>query len=321
MAKITVLGDGAFGTAIAQLLAHNGHQVTLWCYQQAIAQEINSQHTNTRFLPGIELNKNIQAIARLPEALHGAEFIFEAIPVKFLRTIIMQAAPYVQKQTWVTLSKGIEQDTLLFPTQIIQELVPTAPCVVLSGPSYAHDVARGEPTLVSLAAQNTTRAQEIAQLVCNKNFSVTMSGDVIGVQACAAYKNVAAIAIGAQEGAGYGHNARTLTFMRALDEMRLLVTTLGGNPETAYSPAGVGDLALTALGGQSKNRALGQALGDGQKPDYTNLPEGANTIVSLMQLAQKLNTSLPLCATVYNMLYTDQSVAKSLTQLVEKTGV
>jgi glycerol-3-phosphate dehydrogenase (NAD(P)+) len=306
VAKVTVLGEGTWGSAIAQLLAFNGHEVMLWCHDSKQAQFLNKQ-----------TDSPIQATDSLSIALAHAPFIFEAIPVKFLRWAVQQTAPCAQNHTWISLSKGIEQDTLLFPTQIIQDLIPNAPCVALSGPSYAQDVVRQEPTLVTLAGDDPALSKTIADFVVNKNFRVEYSTDLIGVQACAAYKNVAALALGMLEGMGHGHNTRTFAFMRALEEMAILVKALGGQQDTIYGPAGVGDLALTALGGQSKNRALGVKLGQGLPLEkaltqLTGIPESVNTVASFSQLEKRHNLSLPLSQTVYAILYAGKPVSTLL---------
>lgn len=309
---VTVLGEGAWGTAVAQLLAHNGHQVTLWCHDPHVAHEITQTHINSRYLPGVLLHKNIASTTDIKAALQTSKYIFEATPVQFLRSVLQDTVPFATKEhCWILLSKGIEQKTLNFPTQILSSVlgpqVTTDQIAVLSGPSYAHEVAADQPTMVMIASSNHALRLQLQALVQNSYFVTELSEDTIGAQTCAAYKNVAALGIGMLEGAGYGSNTKIVAFMRALDEMRTLVALVGGKQETLYSCAGVGDLTLTALLGESRNRKVGVALGQGKKLQdilATGVTvEGANTVVSLQQLAAQAKKELPLCAAIYKIVY------------------
>lgn len=326
--KVCVLGDGAWGTAIAHLLATNGHAVTLWCRSQDVAQTITSRSYNTRYLHDIPLCETIAATTDLAQALNGAALIFEAIPVKFLRSIIRKCAPLItQEQMWVVLSKGIENDTLLLPTQIIHETIITergfAPrTAVVAGPSYAQGVALNQPTGVMVASLRYEVAQLTQTALNSSVFFTDYSADEVGVQLCAAYKNVIALAVGMVSGAGYSENTQLLLFMQGLEEMKKLVTACGGNAETVYSRAGLGDAALTALGSQSKNREVGVLFGKGQKLEailhqtgYT--PEGLNTLTSLYQLMLKKNLQLPLCAQLHAIVFHNGNI-KSLFSLFVK---
>lgn len=312
MAHVAILGEGAWGTAVAQLLARNGHQVTLWCHDPHVAQEITQAHINSRYLPDVPLHKNIASTTDIKAALQTSKYIFEATPVQFLRPVLQDAAPFATKQhCWILLSKGIEQKTLNFPTQILSSvlgpLVTADQIAVLAGPSYAHDVAQNQPTMVMLASSNQELRLQLQALVQNDHFIAQLSDDIRGTQACAAYKNVAALGIGMLEGAGYGNNTKIVAFMRALDEMRTLVALVGGKQETVASCAGIGDLTLTTLLGESRNRKVGVALGQGKKLQdilATGVTvEGAHTVVSLQQLAAQAKKELPLCATIYKIVY------------------
>lgn len=312
MHNITVLGAGAFGTAMAQLLAENGHAVTLWCYEAETARSIKLMACNERYLPGVLLNDRIMVTTSLEEAC-AAPLIFEAIPVAHLRTILTQAQQYARDDTaWIVLSKGIEQDTFLLPSEIIKQLFPRNSLAVFSGPSYATEVAAQQPTQVTLATEHRELAQHLQTVVTNSWFTTEFSADVRGVQLCAAYKNVAAIYLGMLAGSGYGENTQARAFMHCLEEMKQVLQTLGGAAETAYGPAGLGDLLLTCYGALSRNRKLGIAIGKGEKLEQIlkklgTVPEGINSLVAFQKLAQKNNLTLPICSDLHEIIFNSKS--------------
>lgn len=313
MSRVTclgVLGEGAWGTAIAHLLAHNGHDVIVWCHDQACVEDINIQHTNTRYAPNVVLPSSIRATTSLKEVFESSTTIFEAIPVQFLRATLKQAQPLVTKEHHVVvLSKGIESESLLLVSQLITDLFgKDFPSTILSGPSFAKDLIAQQPTAVMLASQHEVWSHMIQKLVDNTYFSTEISDDYLGVQVCGAYKNIAALGIGIIEGAGFGANTQFLMLMKSIEEMKQVITAFGGNPPTAYSLAGIGDLTLTAFGGCSKNRKVGGLLGQGKKlktilNETGIIPEGANTLVSLHQFSQQKGIVFPLSAVIYDVVY------------------
>lgn len=317
---ITVLGAGAFGTAIAQLLATNGHAVTLWCYEQEVADAITRTRINARYLPATPLHSNITATTSLQEACTNS-LIFVAIPVKHLRAVLVQTSAYITTQhTCIMLSKGIESNTLLLPSQIVQDIFPhisSTAIAVLSGPSYAQEVAAEQPTSIMLAAADKNFAHEIESLVSNNWFNAKFTDDIAGVQLCAAYKNVAALAVGMLAGAGYGENTKALMLMHCLAEMRTLLSFFGAQEQTVYSSAGLGDLMLTCYGKLSRNQAAGMLLGQGKKLSaiITQLgtePEGINSVVAFHELTKKNNLTLPICSTAHEIIFNSKSVADLL---------
>lgn len=255
---ITILGDGSWGTAIAILLAHNGFDVTIWCHNHTVAQSIQTEHKNHQYLPKFDLSKKISATTDLRHAL-TAEIVFEAIPVKFMRSVLEQCKPYAQSnQLWVSLSKGIENSTLMLPTQIIQDVLGSQTEVaVVSGPSYAHDLALGQPTGVTVAAERSEAITIIKKNMQNSAFCLEVSRDLLGVQLVGALKNVFALGSGLLEGSGYGANSQALLMMRGLQECEVLLAVLGCKKSTLYSFAGIGDLTLTSFGGKSRNHKVG----------------------------------------------------------------
>lgn len=313
--EVTVLGEGAWGTAIACLLAHNGHQVRLWCHHAELVDIINNTHTNERFLPGIKLDKKIRATTSLQEVIEGAEWIFEAIPVKFLREVITKAQSWIHAdQKWIVLSKGIEQETLLFPSQIIDDVckkkVKTAAVV---GPSFAIDLAQQQLTAVSVAATDKQLALKVYKLMANHYFRPYVTTDIIGVQVGAALKNVIALGIGMLDGARYGDNTRAFVLTRGLAEIAHMSVMLGGKQKTVYGLSGVGDLLLSCTSTLSRNLMIGRELGKGKSlttigNHLETMPEGINTVQSLYQLLQKKDVAFPLFRGIYHMIFMNVSV-------------
>ncbi|HZW61389.1 MAG TPA: NAD(P)H-dependent glycerol-3-phosphate dehydrogenase [Candidatus Babeliales bacterium] len=323
--KVCVLGDGAWGTAVATLLATNGHEVTLWCYEPEVAQTIISTGYNKKYLPGIQLPSTIRATSNIDEAVCGADFVFEAVPVKFLRTVINSTKQcYSPDQIWVILSKGIEQETLQLPTEIIDDIFGyETRKAVFSGPSYAQDVVKQQVTAVVIAASDCAIAHEVQKLVVNDYFRPYASDDIIGVQIGAAIKNVIALGIGILEGAGFTDNTKAFLFTRSLQEMVILSQTMGGKKETVYGLSGLGDLVLTAMGSLSKNNALGCRIGRGEtldtlKKEFGTIPEGINTLQALEQLMDKYNLDLPICSGIYAIIFEQKPVIKMITELMAK---
>lgn len=310
--KVAVLGAGAWGTAIATVLAENGHEVFLWAHEEGVAHEIQRTRINKSFLPDSILSEKIIPTTVLEEALSGAEWVCEAVPVVFLRTVIRNVKPYsVSTQKWVLLSKGIEQGSGAFPSDILQQELGEIPFVVLSGPSFAHDVAQQDLTGICIASHNNTLTQQARALFENRYFRVFLSDDVCGVQLCAALKNVITLVVGMLDGAGYGDNTKTLFLVAMLHEMREFVGAVGGKPSTADGLAGIGDLMLTALGKRSKNLALGKSLINedlkSTEKINKNVVEGLNTVRSIEALIQKNNLHLPLFLS-FNMALHNRSV-------------
>jgi len=310
--NITVLGDGAWGTAFASLLAHNGHQVTLWCANKTSAESITTTHQNSLYLPGIELSPSIKATTSLEEALKNS-FIFEAIPVAFMRQTLSQCHPFKKQLKkdllWVSLSKGIEQETLCFPTAIIRDVFGVQTQVAaLSGPSFAREVAQQEPTIVTIAADQLATAETIKHLVSNNYFIVKPTDDLIGVELSGALKNVFALGTGLLSGAGFGSNTQVLFVLRCIEELKILFKALGSKQETLYGPAGLGDLMLTSFSCQSRNVLLGKTIGEGRNPaqtlaQNTLTAEGLNTLPSICALAEKHLLILPCCSTLFSVIF------------------
>jgi glycerol-3-phosphate dehydrogenase (NAD(P)+) len=319
---IAVLGDGAWGTAIATVLAHNGYTVKLWCYNNAVSCDIVTNKCNSRYLPGVQLSANIIPFTDMQKVFDGVDTIFEAIPVLYMRSVLEAAKPFYQAhQVWIVLSKGIETGTLLLPTQIIDQVFQTTvKSAVVSGPSFAYELARQCPTAVVVAAYQKEIVSFVAKLLTTPFLRVETSADLLGVALCGAYKNVIALMAGYLEGAGLGANIQAWAITRALAEMAFLVECLGGKQETVYGLSGLGDLLLTATGQLSKNRICGALLGGG-KPLQEVLastgyvPEGINTLQSLNLLVERANISLPLCQAMYKVVFEQGKAADIVASL------
>lgn len=315
MKPVCVIGEGAWGTAVATVLAHNGYSVKLWCHDAAAAENIIATRTNHRYLSGITLSDLIVPTTELSQALDGVEWVFEAIPVKYLRSVLVQAKKYAYaEQNWVVLSKGIEQETLLLPSQIIDDVFGyAAEKIILAGPSFAREVAQKEVTAVTLSCEDIAKAQQLQQMLTNNYFSATLSTDLMGTQVAGAVKNVIALGRGILKGLGCGDNTQALLITRGLNEMAQLSVLLGGSSQTSYGLAGVGDLVLTSMGNESRNLQVGIRLGKGeslesilQTTGYT--PEGINSVQSIQQLMKRKNILLPVCDSIYQVVFKKQSI-------------
>ncbi len=318
---VTILGAGAWGTAVATVLANNGFRVKLWCYEPEVAQEIKKTGQNERYLYDVHLDRKIEAVASLAEACDGASWIFEAIPIKFLRSILEQCKPfYSDEQTWVALSKGIENETLLFPTQIIDDVFGAKVDVaVASGPSFAYELAKKNLTGITVAARHKKKAQELSNMLACHYVQPDVSDDLFGVQLGGALKNVITVAIGILEGAGYGDNTQALLFTRGFQELIFCAPFFGAQSKTLLGLSGIGDLVLTSMGGASRNLAVGERLGGGQElsmvlQETGFVPEGINTIRSMRQLCQKHNLDLPLLCGLHEVVFE----GKKIEQLLER---
>ncbi len=323
--RMCMLGDGAWGTAVAQLLATNGHSVVIWSRDQEVADSINHRQMNDRYLPGIQLDKRITATTDSAQAIKGSPIIFIAVPAVYLRSVLEKVRSYcTPEQVWVVLSKGIEQQTLLLPTQLIADVLGYTPSTVaVSGPSFARDVAHKQRTAVTVASATTAHAQCVQQLLANAYCRPYTSQDVLGVQVGGAFKNVIALLIGMVQGAGATDNTQAFVLTRGLYEMTQLAQALGGNATTVYGLSGVGDLVLTSLGSLSKNKEFGLRMGRGEM--YESIvhslqgvvPEGINTVKSVYALQQKYALRLPIFTGVYRILFEHISLESLLDELMQ----
>lgn len=305
--KIGIVGAGAWGTALAMAARRAGRDVTIQAHEAEVADAIHKRHENPEFLPGIALDPAIRATRQLADAA-AADAVLLAVPAQFLRPVCKRLAPSWKAGTpAVICAKGIEQDTLALMSEIVQEMLPEAPIAVLSGPTFAIEVARELPTAVTLATADTALGERIAGALGTPRFRTYLSADVIGAQLGGAVKNVLAIACGIVIGRGLGDNARAALITRGLAEIVRLGLAKGAKPETLMGLSGIGDLALTCHAMQSRNFSVGVAIGKGERLDDVlnnrkSVAEGVFTASSVVGLARKVGVEMPICTAIDQVL-------------------
>lgn len=301
--KVSVLGAGAWGTALAALLVRNGHDVLLWAFEDEVAKEITCDSTNSCYLSGCKLPDDLRSSSSLEEVCAHSRTLILACPVAFIRSVLGQAKPFITPEHgWVTVSKGLEAGTLEFPLAIIDQVFgTTSKKGVLGGPNFARDVACGMFSSTVIASQDQGFLDHLYVLFHSPTFHVTKSADIVDVQVAGTIKNVIAVAIGIARGCeSISENSTAFLFTQGLNEMKTIAQALGGGGSALYGPAGVGDLVLTAMGSQSRNVKAGMMFASGSSLDdvkkaFPALPEGLNSLPSVLALAEKLNITLPLC--------------------------
>ena len=310
--KIGVIGAGAWGTALAMLLAHNGHDVTLWMYEKDLAEETARTRENRVYLPGFTLPGSILVTSSLETAVRDKPIILSVVPSHTVRAVASQFAPFLSIDAIIiSASKGIELETLMPLSEVFKDILPKEfhdRLCFLSGPSFAKEVARKMPTAVALASYDPAAGKKAQEAFSNPYFRVYTNPDVLGVELAGALKNVVAIAAGVIEGMGFGYNTMAALLTRGLAEMARLGVAMGGELQTFSGLAGMGDLVLTCTGGLSRNRALGARLGAGEKladilTGAKTVAEGVKTARAARDLAQKYDIAMPIVEEVYQLLY------------------
>jgi glycerol-3-phosphate dehydrogenase (NAD(P)+) len=322
--RCAVVGAGAWGTALADLLTRNGHDVQLWAYEPDVVESVNTKHENVRFLGGHALSAGLHATGDIKRAVDGAELVTLATPSHVLRSILRSAAKsLVSTAPIVVASKGIEKGTLALMTEVAEQEIPGATVVALSGPSFAKEVVTRQPTAV-VVASTTDEAAEIAQRAFSSPyFRAYTHTDVTGVELGGALKNVMAVATGIAEGLGLGFNARAALVTRGLAEMTRLGLALGAEQSTFAGLAGLGDLVLTCTGSLSRNRAVGVEVGKGRTleevlKDKETVAEGVVTAQSARELAAREGVEMPIVDTVNRVLFEGQSARSAIAALMSR---
>lgn len=325
MTTVGVLGAGSWGTTLADLLVRRGCRVRLWAYEDEVVQGINARHENTVFLPGCPLAEELTATNDAIAAVEGADVVLVVAPSHVVRRVVRQARPGIGKQALVvTATKGIEPESLLLMSAVLEELLPEHPVIALSGPSFALEVYQRQPTAVVAAARDLAVAEAVQAVFATPRFRVYSHTDVIGVELAGALKNVIAIAAGILDGLGLGNNPRAALVTRGLAEMTRLGVAMGADPLTFAGLAGMGDLILTTTGALSRNRALGVALAKGQSfEQYSatqrSVAEGATTARSALALADRMGVELPICRQVAAILFEGRTAVQAVEGLMERT--
>lgn len=319
-----VIGAGAWGTALANLLADNGHQVVLWAHERDVAHSINSGHENRRFLNGVALHSELRATNDPKVAVDGAEVVVFATPSHVLRSVAASMTAYVASSaTLIVATKGIEPERLSLMTEVVSQELPGRSVVGLSGPSFAAEVAARQPTAVVAASLDPAAAQRTQQIFSSPSFRVYTNDDVIGVELAGALKNVMAVATGIADGLNLGFNARAALITRGLAEMMRLGAKLGASPATFAGLAGVGDLVLTCTGSLSRNRAVGIEIGRGAVLQdilaaRDTVAEGVTTTESARALAAREGVEMPIVSAVHRVLFERQPARWALVELMQR---
>jgi glycerol-3-phosphate dehydrogenase (NAD(P)+) len=321
MRRLLVVGGGAWGTALAATAQRAGREVVLWAHEGEVVESINARHENPLFLPGVRLDAAIRATGELGEECEG---ILLVVPAQHLRSVATRLSPHVPKRRPLLLcAKGIEQKTLALMTEVAAEVIPQARLAVLSGPTFAIEVARGLPTAVTLASGDLTVAKSFITALGTKTFRPYLSDDPVGVEIGGAAKNVLAIACGIVVGKKLGDNARAALITRGIAEMVRLAQAKGGRAETLMGLSGLGDLVLTCTAMQSRNHSLGVALGEGKslaeiQAGRRSIAEGVDSAASVAALAKKLGVEMPISTAVDSILHRGAEIGATVDKLLSR---
>lgn len=323
--RIAVIGAGSWGTTLADLLARKGLDTTLWAFEADLVERMRQNRVNDLFLPGFELDRRLAFTNDSLAAVSGRQVVVLVSPSQVMRRVVEQLRPHLEPGVLlVSAAKGIENDSLLLMSEVLESLLGSGPAgriAYLSGPSFAREVAAGLPTAVAVAAIDPGVARTVQQLFSTDFFRVYTNADVIGVELGGALKNVIALAAGVSDGLGFGHNARAALINRGLVEIARLGLAKGALAETFAGLAGMGDLVLTCTGDLSRNRTVGMELGRGRKISeilggMRMVAEGVSTTLSAYQLAEKLGVDMPITTEMYRILYDDKDPRQAVNDLM-----
>ncbi|MEE9430229.1 MAG: NAD(P)H-dependent glycerol-3-phosphate dehydrogenase [Melioribacteraceae bacterium] len=325
--RISVLGAGSWGTALAIILQFNGHDVTLWEHKRLYARTLNKSRINKTYLPKIKIPKEILITNSLKDACSNQHMMILAVPSQFIRSVLENIKKYnLTDTTLVSVAKGIETDTLFTVSQIIKDVLPDISennIAVLSGPSHAEEVAQKMPTAVVAASTSEETAKQIQAAFMTSYFRVYYSTDLLGVELGGALKNVIAIGAGIADGAKFGDNTKAAIMTRGIAEISRLGLAMGAQPKTFSGLSGIGDLIVTCMSQHSRNRFVGEQIGSGKKlkavlKSMAMVAEGVATSNSSYQLARKFNVSTPIIDAVYNTLFLDKDPIKGTYDLLAR---
>ncbi|WP_270179067.1 NAD(P)H-dependent glycerol-3-phosphate dehydrogenase [Alkalihalobacillus sp. CinArs1] len=325
MATISVIGAGSWGTALAIVLADNNHNVKMWARREDLATEINENHTNEKYLPGITLPASLHATTSLADCVEGAEAILLVTPTKALRDVLPELKGLIADPVSIIhASKGIEPGSLMRISQVIEEEIPEnlrKSVVVLSGPSHAEEVSLRHPTTVTVSSKDIKEAEYAQDLFINSNFRVYTNDDIIGVELGGALKNIIALGAGLSDGLGYGDNAKAALITRGLAEIARLGASMGANPLTFMGLTGIGDLVVTCTSAHSRNWRAGNLLGKGNSLDEVlenmgMVVEGVRTTKAAYHLAKEQQVEMPITSVLYEVLFNNIEPKDGVDQLM-----
>ncbi len=325
-AKIAVLGAGAWGTTLANLVAGKAYRVVLWGRDSDQIERMRSSGENERYLPGVPLTPGLELSSDLREAVEGAFCTISAVPCQYMRSVLERAEPfYGQAPRVVCASKGVELSSLKTMSAVVSEALATRNPLyaVLSGPSFAEEVSQGHPTVVSLGCENRAVAEELQHVLSTERFRVYTNDDRMGVELGGAIKNVMALATGIADGLGFGQNARAGLITRGLAEMSRLGISMGGRADTFMGLSGIGDLVLTCTGSLSRNRQVGLRLGSGESLEaiissMRSVAEGVKTAEALHRLGKRRGVELPITNQVNAILYEEKDPGDAVQELMTR---
>lgn len=321
--SISIIGGGAWGTALAQTLSYNDANVTLWAREPEIVEDINARHVNRVFLPGVDLNASIRATGDLAKVA-AADAILAVAPAQHLRAVLSDLARHLPNGVPIVIcSKGIEQATGKFMGDVLEEVVPQATRAVLSGPSFAADVARGLPSALTLACRNEAVGRALTASLSSRQMRLYWSSDVLGAELGGSVKNVLAIAAGIVEGRGLGTSAHAAIVTRGFAELRRFGDVMGARPETLLGLSGLGDLILTCGSAQSRNMSLGRGLGEGRTLSEilggrSAVTEGVYTAAALVGLARSKAVEMPIAEAVHEIIEGRLGVDEAIAGLMQR---
>ncbi|MFZ1007555.1 MAG: NAD(P)H-dependent glycerol-3-phosphate dehydrogenase [Candidatus Sulfotelmatobacter sp.] len=333
MSEIAIIGAGAWGTALSIILGQKGsHRVRLWVHERTVYESIARDRVNEKFLPGCTLPASVYPTSTTKEAIDGADVVVSVMPSHYCRAVFEEMqVDLTERMLLVSATKGIEKDTTMRMTEVIRDVVKKAmrftPRIgALSGPSFALEVARGDPTAITIASEDTELARTVQSEFSGPSFRVYTNEDTIGVELAGALKNTIAIAVGVCTGLGLGHNSVAALITRGLAEMTRLVVECGGKAETMAGLAGLGDLVLTCTGGLSRNRSVGIELGRGRKlPEilagmHDMVAEGVFTTTAAVGLARAHGVEMPITEQMHAILYTGKAPREAIAELMTRSG-
>lgn len=322
MAKIGVIGAGSWGTALAIVLAHNGHQVTVWSILEDEVEMLSTQREHKDKLPGVKIPETITFTTDLKTAAAGKEMVVLAVPSPFTRSTAHNLAEFItDRQLIVIVSKGIEESTLMIQSEIVEQEIPQADVAVMSGPSHAEEVGRGLPTTVVAGAHTKKTAERVQTFFMNEVFRVYTSPDMLGIELGASLKNVIALAAGMADGLGYGDNTKAALITRGIKEISRLGVAMGANTETLNGLSGIGDLIVTCASRHSRNRKAGMLIGQGYTmqaamDEVKMVVEGVYSAKAAIALARKYEIDMPIIEQVNAVLFEDQPAKDAVMELM-----
>ena len=330
MSRVGVIGAGAWGTALARLLAEKGLSVKVWAFEREVVEAIQNKQENSWYLKGVHLPASLRATGSLEEACEHADFLVFAVPSHAARSVLEQLAPLLRENEvpLISATKGIEESSLKVMTQVMRDTLPPGAhrlLTVVSGPSFAAEVCKEVPTAVTLAGEDAGTVQRLQKALMTPAFRIYSASDVLGVQLGGALKNVMALAAGVVDGLGLGHNTRAAMITRGLAEMVRLGVAMGADPRTFYGLSGVGDLVLTCTGALSRNHTVGVRLGQGESlkeilGSMQGVAEGVRTSAAVLGLARNFEVEMPIVQEVHAALFDGKSCRQAVSDLMERSA-